>query len=86
MKETIKKIDPNKDYNLSEIVKNELMGKNKSYFICKNIINDDKWLSAKQQVLKAERRGTSVGTTYFVKGQNLINYLTKANSAKKKIA
>jgi len=71
----IKSIDPKKDYSLSEVVKEGLMGELKTYFVCKNIILDELWAPLKERVLKAEKRYHSVGTIYYIKGANLINYL-----------
>jgi len=76
----IAKIDPSKDYSLSEIAKSGLMGAGKTYFVCKTIINDERWQEEADRILKAEKRGNSVGTVYYVKGQNLINYLIKADN------
>ena len=70
-----KLIDPNKDYNLNDIVKNGFMGKGKSYFVCKNIITDELWKPLKDRVLRATKTGEGRNTYYFVKGKNLITYL-----------
>lgn len=70
-----KEINPKKDYNLTEIVDKELMGKGKSYFVCKNIITDERWQPEKERVLNATKVGEGKGSTYFVKGKNLIKYL-----------
>lgn len=82
MKETtknlIKTIIPDRDYNLGEIAKKGLMGEGKTYFICKNIVNEERWQPEKTRLLKAEKRGGINSTVYLIKGQNLINYL-KAN-------
>lgn len=77
---TIAKIDASKDYSLSEIVKGGLMGTGKSYFVCKTIINEERWQPESERLLKAEKRGNSVGTVYYIKGQNLINFLIKADN------
>ena len=74
-----KHIDPNRDYNLTEIVEKGFMGEGKTYFVCKNIITDERWLSAKDRILKATRVGEGKSTNYYIRGKNLINYL-KANS------
>jgi len=69
------KIDPNKHYNLREIVDQELMGKGKSYFICKNYILKDATKPKKDRELNATITGEGRGTSYTVKGVNLIKYL-----------
>ena len=82
MKKTTEKlitqIMPTAEYSLSEIVREGLMGAGKTYFVCRNIINEDRWKDDAERVLNAEKKGKGVGTTYYVKGKNLINYL-KAN-------
>jgi hypothetical protein len=69
------KINPNKHYNLKEIVDQELMGKGKSYFICKNYILKDATKPKKDRELNATIAGEGRGTSYTVKGANLIKYL-----------
>ena len=74
----ISSIEPNREYALAEIVRNGLMGAEKTYFVCRSIINAEQWQDKKDRLLNAEKRGSSVGTKYYIKGINLIKYL-KAN-------
>lgn len=67
-------INPNKNYNLTYIAKNNLLGQGKSYFICKNIILDELWLDKSERILNAEKVGEGKGTSYFVKGENIIKF------------
>jgi hypothetical protein len=73
----MQEINPNKDYNLTEVAEQELMGKGKTYFVCKNIITDELWKPEKERVLKATKVGEGKRSTYFIKGKNLIKYLKK---------
>lgn len=77
-----KEINPKKDYNLTEIVDKELMGKGKSYFVCKNIITDERWLPEYKRVLNANKLGEGKGASYFIKGRNLIKYLEQNKESK----
>lgn len=70
-------IDPKKDYNLTEIVEQQLMGAGKTYFVCKNIITEEVWLPARKRILNAVKIGTGRRSVYLVKGTNLIKYLQK---------
>jgi len=74
-KKIMEKIDPSIDYNLTEITEGGLMGTNKSYFVCKNIIIDELWKPVKERVLKATKTGSGKSTNYFIKGKNLIEYI-----------
>jgi hypothetical protein len=69
------KIDPSKDYNLNDIVRNGFMGKGKSYFVCKNIVTDELWKPLEERVLKATKTGEGRNAYYFIKGKNLLEYL-----------
>jgi len=71
------KIDPKKEYNLTEIVEQKLMGEGKTYFVCKNIITEEMWLPEKERLLNATKTGVGRRTVYLVKGENLIKYLEK---------
>lgn len=74
----IAQIKPSAEYSLSEVVREGLMGAGKSYFVCRNIVNEDRWNSDDKRLLNAEKKGQGVSTTYYIKGENLIKYL-KAN-------
>lgn len=74
----IAQIMPSAEYSLSEVVRDGLMGAGKSYFVCRNIVNEDRWKEDGERLLNAEKKGKGVSTTYYIKGKNLINYL-KAN-------
>lgn len=69
------KIDPTKDYNLTEIVEKQLLGEGKTYFVCKNIITEEIWLPEKERVLNATKIGKGRRAIYLIKGENLIKYL-----------
>lgn len=69
------KIYPEKNYNLREIADNGFMGKGKTYFVCRNIINDELWKPVEQRTLNATKVGEGRGTSYFIKGENLIKYI-----------
>ena len=71
------KIDPQRNYNLKEIVDGEFLGNGKSYYVCRNIINKDSWMPKESQELKPTVSGDGRGTSYTVKGSNLIAYLKK---------
>lgn len=72
---TIALIDPKAIYSLSEVVKKGLLGNGKSYFICQKIVERDSWQPKSKRVIDADIKGTNSKTLYFIKGQNLINYL-----------
>ena len=74
-KKIIAQIMPSAEYSLAEIVRDGLMGEGKSYFVCRNIINEDRWKKNGERILNAEKRGEGRGTYYYVKGKNLIKYL-----------
>ena len=71
------KINPKKEYNLTEIVEQKLMGEGKTYFVCKNIITEEMWLPESERILNATKTGSGRRTVYLVKGENLIKYLKK---------
>jgi len=73
-------INPNKNYSLTYIAKNNLLGV-KSYFVCKNIILDELWLDINDRILNAEKVGEGRGASYFIKGKNIIKYNLKNNRA-----
>ncbi len=75
--EIIKKIEPEKIYGLKEIARNGLMGVNKTLYMCRKEITDELWLPKTNRILDAKKRGGGDRVFYEVKGQNLINYLTK---------
>lgn len=72
-------INPNKNYSLTYIAKNNLLGV-KSYFVCKNIILDELWLDKSERILNAEKVGEGKGVSYFVKGANIIKYNNLKNN------
>lgn len=74
------RIDPKAKYCLTQIVNEGLMGEGKSYFKCKNIIIEELWAKPADRILKPFKTGNGKGTSYFVKGKNLIAFLEKQES------
>ena len=72
----IKRVDPKKDYNISEMRMDNLCpwisGKNQSSYI--SAVLED---AIGVNLLKVKASGTGRSRRYEIKGKNIINYLTK---------
>lgn len=71
MKKTVTELNPNKEYNLSELVKLSVF-KVKSYHACKNIVMHD---LMGDNILKARITGEGRGRSITLKGANVLKYL-----------
>ena len=68
------KIDPNKTYSLAEIVRLKLLPGCKSFTAVKNAVVRD---SMGENVLKTQTHGDGRATRFYIKGANLIKFLSK---------
>lgn len=72
------KINPTKEYTLSELVKIEAIPGLRSYPSYKNRVLED-LAKGRNSVLKAKIIGEGRGRTIRIVGQNLINYVNATN-------
>lgn len=64
--------DPNKIYTISDIVKNKYFPWLKSHTSIAKWINND---LNNRNILKATRVGTGTGVRYYIKGENILNFI-----------
>lgn len=69
------KIDPNKTYSLTEIVREGFIPGIKSYPAVKNRIMDDEAKPASKRTIHAIKVGEGRGRKYLIKGKNLLAYI-----------
>lgn len=68
------KIDPRKYYNLREIQLQEIIPWAKGIKSLRQLVDAD---MITENRLKAIKKGSNTGTRYFIKGENIINYLVQ---------
>lgn len=76
-------IKPDKLYSLHEILTAKIFQVNSYQSVLRRVIKDY-LLPPKERVLKAQKMGDGGATRYYIKGQNLIQYL-KLYGAKNKV-
>lgn len=73
----IKKIDPSKEYNLSNIIAEDVFPWVKSIKTVRRIVKRD---IEGENLLKTRVTGTGRGLVYKIKGKNIIKFLEKYGS------
>ena len=74
LKETIKKIDPKREYNLSHIQQEEIFPWARNISTVRKIVKVDYW---GENMLKAHISGTGRALEYKITGKNIISFLEK---------
>lgn len=75
-------IKPDKLYSLREILVEEIFQVNSYQSVLRRVIKDF-LLPPKERILKAQKMGDGGATRYYIKGQNLIQYLKKYGAKNK---
>lgn len=68
------KIDPQKYYNLREIHLDGIIPWAKGVKSLRKLVDSD---MVNENRLRAIKKGSNTGTRYFIKGENIINYLVQ---------
>lgn len=70
-----KKIDPNKIYSLTEIVREQFIPGLKCYPAIRNRVLEDLALSPNKRTINAIKVGEGRGSKYLIKGRDILKFI-----------